>query len=103
MAAISCAGGSPGGGSSNPPPVTPACASANYFPCQQGWLGADGAYSVDLGNGNSLWIFGDTFVGPSSATSRTQTNGFIHNSIAISTCPGQTCSFQYFWNGMNSS
>jgi hypothetical protein len=100
--ALSC-GGSSGGSSTGPPPPPPACASANYFPCQQGWLGGDGAYSVDLGNGSGLWIFGDTFVGPSTATSRAQENGFIHNSIAVSTCSGQTCSFQYYWNGMTSS
>lgn len=89
--------------SSSPPPATAACVSAAYFPCAQGWLGGDGAYSVPLGNGTSLWIFGDTYVGPSTATSRTQSNAFIHNSIAISTCAGQSCSFQYFWNGMNTS
>jgi hypothetical protein len=37
------------------------------------------------------------------ATSRTQSNGFIHNSIAISTCASQSCSYQYYWAGMNSS
>ena len=62
-----------GGGTSQtttqPPPPPAKCASAPYFPCQQGWLGADGAYSVPLGNGTSLWIFADTFVGPATATS----------------------------------
>ena len=100
---LSCGGGSQGGSPPPPPPPDSHCASAAYFPCQQGWLGADGAYSVPLGNGTSLWIFADTFVGPSSATSRTQANGFIHNSIAVSTCSGQNCSFQYYWNGMNTS
>jgi hypothetical protein len=100
---LSCSGGSQSGSPNPGPPPTPACASANYFPCQQGWLGADGAYSVDLGSGNSLWIFGDTFVGPSTATSRTRETGFIHNSIAVSTCSGQTCLFQYYWNGTNGS
>jgi len=76
---------------------------SSYFPCQQGWLGADGAYSVSLGNGSSLWIFADTFVGPSTATGRDQSNGFIHNSIATSNCSGQSCSFKYYWNGMNTS
>jgi hypothetical protein len=99
---LSCGSGSKNNSSSPPPPAAQ-CASASYFPCQQGWLGADGAYSVPLGNGSSLWIFADTFVGPSSATSRTQSNGFIHNSIAISTCSTQSCSFQYYWNGMNTS
>lgn len=98
---LSCSGGSPTI-SMTPPPLAE-CASAAYFPCQQGWLGADGAYSVPLGNGTSLWIFADTFVGPATATSRTQANGFIHNSIAISTCTAQSCSYQYYWTGMNTS
>lgn len=97
---LSCGGSEPG--SSSPPPRVAACASAAYFPCQQGWLGADGAYSVALGNGTSLWIFADTFVGGATATSRTQPSGFIHNSIAISTCSSQSCSFQYYWTDMNS-
>src|SRR5882724_13115143 len=46
---LSCGGSSSGG--PPPPPPTAECASATYFPCQQGWLGADGAYSVPLGNG----------------------------------------------------
>jgi hypothetical protein len=98
---ISCGGGSQG--DSTPPPKQAACASAAYFPCTQGWLGGDGAYSVPLGNGTSLWIFGDTYVGTSNATSRTQSNGFVHNSIAITTCSGQSCTFQYYWTGMNTS
>lgn len=82
-------------------PVTPP--PSGYFPYQQGWLGADGAYSVPIGSGQSLWIFADTFVGPSSATSRTQSTGFIHNTIAISTCSGSNCSFEYYWPGMGTS
>ena len=90
-----------GGVSSNPPPPPPS--SSGYFPYQQGWLGADGAYSVPLGDGQSLWIFGDTFIGPSTATSRAQAMGFIRNSIAISTCSKQSCTLQYYSSGMNTS
>lgn len=99
---LSC-GGSQMSSVQPPPPPSAECASAAYFPCQQGWLGADGAYSVPLGNGSILWIFADTFVGPATATSRTQSSGFIHNSIAISTCSGQSCSYQYYWAGINTS
>jgi hypothetical protein len=73
------------------------------FPYAQGWLGADGAYSVSLGSGKSLWFFDDTFIGPSSATSRKQSTGFIHNTVGVSTCTGMNCTFQYYWNGMNTS
>jgi len=89
---IGCGGG--GITQSSSPPVTPV--SSGYFPYQQGWLGADGAYSIPIGTGQSLWILADTFVGPASATSRTQANGLIHNSIAISNCTGSNCSFQYY-------
>ena len=86
------------------PPSSPlAYASANMFPYQGGWLGADDAYSVSLGNDKSLWFFGDTFIGPSGATNRTQVTGFIHNSVGISTCAAQGCTFSYFWNGMGGS
>ncbi len=69
----------------------------HLFPYQQGWLGADAAYSVPLGNGKSLWFFDDTFLGAPDATSRRQATGFIHNSVGISHCSGLKCSFQYFW------
>jgi hypothetical protein len=93
-----------GGGAETQTPTSPTTPiSSGYFPYQQGWLGADGAYSIPIGTGQSLWIFADTFVGPSSATSRTQATGFIHNSIAVSTCSGTSCTFQYYWPGMGTS
>jgi hypothetical protein len=45
------------------------------------WLGADGAYSADLGGGRVLWTFGDTFLANGSRDRGTA--HFIHNSIAI--------------------
>jgi hypothetical protein len=46
------------------------------------WLGSDDAYSVDLGNGRVLWLFGDTFIASTPAKVRSQST-FIHNSVAI--------------------
>lgn len=86
-----------------PPTLPLAHASAHMFPYEEGWLGADDAYSVSLGSNKSLWFFGDTFVGSPGATSRTQATALIHNSVGISACPAQGCTFHYFWNGMNSS
>jgi hypothetical protein len=48
------------------------------------WLGADGAYSADLGGGRVLWLFGDTFVATSSAALRSQST-MVHNTVAIQT------------------
>ena len=42
------------------------------------WWGADAAYSVALSGDRTLWLFGDTFVGPDRRRSR-----LVHNSIGI--------------------
>jgi len=46
------------------------------------WRGADGAASVDLGNGRILWLFSDTFI-DSEGTGRRSNASMINNSIAI--------------------
>ncbi|MCE7874195.1 DUF4185 domain-containing protein [bacterium CPR1] len=48
----------------------------------EGWTGGDGAYSVDLGRGRTLWLFGDTLVGRIIEGRRAQMD-MIHNSFAI--------------------
>ncbi len=48
----------------------------------EGWTGGDGAYSVDLGRGRTLWLFGDTLVGQIEDGKRTRMD-MIHNSFAI--------------------
>ena len=55
------------------------------FPYKDGWLGGDAAYSVRLGDGRSLWLFGDTFVGKPGASDR-KGAAMIANSVALSTC-----------------
>jgi hypothetical protein len=52
------------------------------FQRDQGWNGADGAYSVALPNGEVGWLFSDTFVGPVSANGERLHNQFWHNSWA---------------------
>lgn len=46
-------GGASGGGSSIPPPPS----DSGYFPYVQGWLGANGAYSVPLGRGQIFFMY----------------------------------------------
>ncbi len=48
------------------------------------WVGADGAYSIDLGQGRTLWLFGDTWVDPTGRHMR-QGARMIRNSVAIQT------------------
>lgn len=48
------------------------------------WLGADAAYSIDLGGDRSLWLFGDTFVATSPALARSASK-MVHNTVAVQT------------------
>lgn len=70
------------------------------FPDQDGWYGADAAYSVPLPAGDgrrSAWLFGDTFVRrPEGGDGRTYP--FIHNSVGVSICePGGRFRLDPFW------
>jgi hypothetical protein len=61
------------------------------------WLGADDAYSVDLGDGHVLWLFADTFIATSDAHVR-QESQLIHNSVAIQTgLDPATADIEFFW------
>lgn len=62
------------------------------------WLGGDDAYSVDLGSGRTLWLFGDTFVGDGSNPSR-RAAAFPRNSIGIQqgTDPSGA-SIRFYWS-----
>jgi hypothetical protein len=76
----------------------------SFYPYQQGWLGGDAAYSVQLSPGRSLWLFGDTFIGKPDANDRSATYGMPRNSVGIATCPvSGTCAVQYFWSHMGST
>ena len=67
------------------------------FPYAGGWLGADAAYSVPLGPGHSVWLFGDTFAGRSAARTRAATT-MVRNSVGLSDCtPGKACTMHYYW------
>jgi hypothetical protein len=46
------------------------------------WLGGDGAASVDLAGGRSLWIFGDSFVATSAANVRAESE-MVRNTVAL--------------------
>jgi hypothetical protein len=82
-------------------PASSSMPAANMsFPYQAGWLGADSAYSIPLGEGRDLWLFGDTFVGNRSAKARQQRTGMPRNSVGIEQCASGQCSLQYYWAGM---
>jgi hypothetical protein len=61
------------------------------------WLGSDDAYSVDLGDGRVLWLFGDTFISTSKKNVRRR-SAMIRNSVGIqSGYDPSTASMQFYW------
>ncbi|MCK5400545.1 MAG: DUF4185 domain-containing protein [Flavobacteriaceae bacterium] len=54
----------------------------SFFSKDKIWLGADGAASIDLGNGKILWLFSDTFI-DTQGTGKRINSKMINNSIAI--------------------
>src|SRR5208337_3282847 len=73
------------------------------FPLQDGWLGADAAYSIPLDTSNrAVWLFGDTFVRNDGKMSRAGAR-MIGNSIAIRNSDGHRQTIEYFWQGKNSA
>src|SRR5690606_948903 len=66
-------------------------------PQQRGYLGADGAASVEIAPGRVLWIFGDTTLGTGYSGSRK--GPMIRNSIAIQDMTqGLPGTVEYYWN-----
>jgi hypothetical protein len=59
--------------------------TAKFFPKGDGFTGSDGTYSVQLPDGRTLWIFGDTFIGNVTPDNRRiKTNpSYIRNSFVL--------------------
>ena len=48
------------------------------------WVGGDGAFSIDLGNDRTLWLFSDTFIDASGTHTR-EGSRMVRNTVAIQT------------------
>lgn len=61
------------------------------------WLGADDAYSIDLGDDRVLWLFGDTFIATSDAHVRAESK-LVRNSVALQTGRDpSSATIEFFW------
>ncbi len=60
------------------------------------FLGADGAYTVDLGGDRVLWLFGDTLVARDE-TRNYRTSAFLRNTVAIQTGRDPSRAFMRFY------
>ena len=65
------------------PPVASSWPEADrLFQQDPGWRGGDGAFSIDLGAGRVLWLFGDSWIDPGASGSRAGAV-MVSNSLAI--------------------
>ncbi|HVJ84949.1 MAG TPA: DUF4185 domain-containing protein [Caulifigura sp.] len=62
------------------------------FRPEQGWIGGDGAQSVDLGDGRTLWLYGDTWVGTIDNGRRSRAR-IVRNSVGIQCAAESPCEF----------
>jgi hypothetical protein len=65
-----------------PPKSRPAPDLEARFAFADGWLGADGIYSVALPDGRTAWLFSDTWIGVVEH-GRRRAEGMINNSVGI--------------------
>jgi hypothetical protein len=70
----------------------------SIFKQDKHWRGADGAASINLGNGNILWLFSDTFIDVEGTGERTNST-MIRNSIAIQKGPDiENSNLTFYYN-----
>lgn len=85
------------------PSIKPSDSCLPHFPDQDGWYGADGAYSIQLDERRTLWLFGDTFASEDERRKdRIGMDVVMGNTLAVSTCSDdQRFSIRYFLKKKN--
>lgn len=69
----------------------------NFFQRDLYWRGADGASSIDLGNGRVAWLFSDGFIAKKKSAARSNSN-MVRNSMAIQMNYNlDSASLKYYW------
>ena len=67
------------------------------FARTNGWIGADGDYSVAVTPERTLWFFSDTWIGRVIGGHRTNAT-MINNSVGVQTGAGRDARVDYFWD-----
>ncbi|MDB5282865.1 MAG: hypothetical protein JWO06_1940 [Bacteroidota bacterium] len=84
-------------------------AFTNYFRRTSGWVAGDGAYSIPLSTGKSIWLFGDSYINSYDAATQSVPCLFqarnalllmdINNPVNQTTLPGNSGEASYFVPG----
>src|SRR5690348_5466440 len=75
----------------------PAVDFSARFEREQGWVGADGNYSVALKPDRILWLYSDTWIGE-IADGRRKNCTMINNSVSLQSGRGEQAKVEFFWN-----
>jgi hypothetical protein len=88
----------PGAAAEPPTPLATSWPEADsLFRRDPFWVGADDAYSVDLGHGRIAWLFADTLIDPSGRHER-HGAAFIRNSVGIQKGHNPaSASIKFYW------
>jgi hypothetical protein len=79
--------------------ASPWPAADRLFHSDARWRGADAAFSIDLGGGRTLWLFGDSFVARPGAVGR-RGCAMVRNSIAAQDGPDPSrARIEFHWRG----
>lgn len=73
---------------------------SRQFMHMKGWTGADAAYSVPLSSKQTIWLFGDTFIGTVKEKKRINTV-MINNTVALQDIGPPAGDLQFFWKKKN--
>ncbi len=66
------------------------------FANDEGWIGADGAYSCALPDGSILWLFSDTWIGSVLGGKRHDAT-IINNSVGVQRNRRNNARIEFFW------
>jgi hypothetical protein len=72
------------------------------FARKKGWTGADGCYSVEMGDGRTLWLYSDTWVGTVAEGKHAKGSRLVNNSIGLQPAvingkPPKHDSLEFYW------
>lgn len=71
------------------------------FPHKDGWLGGDADVSVPINDTQSVYVFGDSYVGQKGDNRRARDLKMVSSSVAIATCSSDgNRKISYYWRNM---